>query len=127
MSDQMKLDLKAIRNSAGPYAAEAIQFVRDGLAHTARKIHGENPGPGQDRHVNGPQLCLGLRDYAVGRYGLLARTVLHRWGITRTEDFGRIVFALIEAGILRRSDDDSAEDFRSVFEFDEAFANPLAV
>ena len=127
MSDQMKLDLKAIRNSAGPYAAEAIQFVRDGLAHTARTIHGDKPGAGQDRHVNGQQLCLGLRDYAVHRYGLLARTVLQRWGISRTEDFGRIVFALIEAGILRRSDDDSAEDFRGVFEFDEAFATPQLV
>jgi uncharacterized repeat protein (TIGR04138 family) len=122
MAEQIKLDWKSIRQSAGPYAQEALQFVRDGLAHAVKMIHGEQGMGGGDRHVNGQQLCLGLRDYALTRYGLLARTVLARWGVTRTEDFGRIVFAMIEAGLLRRSDDDSAEDFRGVYDFDEAFA-----
>ena len=122
MAEQIKLDWKSIRQSAGPYAQEALQFVRDGLAHAVKMIHGDQASGGGDRHVNGQQLCLGLRDYAITRYGLLARTVLARWGVTRTEDFGRIVFAMIEAGLLRRSDDDSAEDFRGVYDFDEAFA-----
>jgi len=128
MAEQIKLDWKSIRQSAGPYAQEALQFVRDGLAHAVKMIHGEQAaaggvsGAGTDRHVNGQQLCLGLRDYAITRYGLLARTVLARWGVTRTEDFGRIVFAMIEAGLLRRSDDDSLDDFRGVYDFDEAFA-----
>lgn len=127
MAEQIKLDWKSIRQSAGPYAQEALQFVRDGLAHAVKMIHGGDQAAlggtsGTDRHVNGQQLCLGLRDYALTRYGLLARTVLARWGVTRTEDFGRIVFAMIEAGLLRRSDDDSLEDFRAVYDFDEAFA-----
>ena len=120
MADQIKLDWKSIRKSAGPYPQEAFQFVRDGLAHAVKMIFGDQPS--NERHVSGQQLCLGLRDYAVVRYGLLARTVLARWGIRTTDDFGRIVFAMIEAGLLRRSDEDSIEDFRSVFEFDEAFA-----
>jgi uncharacterized repeat protein (TIGR04138 family) len=122
MAEQLKLDWKSIRQNAGPYAQEALQFVRDGLAHAVKMTHGDQAVAGGDRHVNGQQLCLGLRDYALTRYGLLARTVLARWGVTRTEDFGRIVFAMIEAGLLRRSDDDTLEDFRGVFEFDEAFA-----
>jgi uncharacterized repeat protein (TIGR04138 family) len=129
MAEQLKLDWKSIRQNAGPYAQEALQFVRDGLAHAVKMIHGEQglggaggAGAPGDRHVNGQQLCLGLRDYALTRYGLLARTVLARWGVTRTEDFGRIVFAMIEAGLLRRSDDDTLDDFRGVFDFDEAFA-----
>jgi uncharacterized repeat protein (TIGR04138 family) len=121
MADQIKLDWKSIRKNAGPYPQEAFQFVRDGLAHAVKMSCGDQP-PTNDRHVSGQQLCLGLRDYAVVRYGLLARTVLARWGICKTEDFGRIVFAMIDAGLLRRSDDDTIEDFRSVFEFDEAFA-----
>jgi uncharacterized repeat protein (TIGR04138 family) len=122
MADQIKLDWKSIRKNAGPYPQEAFQFVRDGLAHAVKMTFGDGGGSGNDRHVSGQQLCLGLRDYAVVRYGLLARTVLSRWGICKTEDFGRIVFAMIDAGLLRRSDEDTLEDFRHVFEFDEAFA-----
>lgn len=122
MADQIKLDWKSIRKNAGPYPQEAFQFVRDGLGHAVKLIYGDQQEAGQDRHVNGQQLCLGLRDYAIVRYGMLARTVLSRWGITVTEDFGRIVFAMIDAGLLRRSEDDSLEDFRAVYDFDEAFS-----
>lgn len=136
VSDQTKLDWKQIRAKAGPYPQEAFQFVRDGLAHTVRMIHGEGAG-GDDieiaaaavvaaggrgeRHVSGQQLCLGLRNYALTKYGMLARTVLCRWSIRKTDDFGRIVFAMIDAGLMRKSDEDSLDDFRGIYEFDEAF------
>jgi len=114
-----------IRAKAGPYPPAAYRFVQQGLAHTVEMIHGAEAlrGPSEDesRHVSGQQLCLGLRDYAVERYGRMARLVLGRWGIRRTEDFGRIVFAMVEAGLMRTTDDDTLEDFRGVFEFDEAF------
>lgn len=125
MSDQMQLDWAAIRAKAGPFPQEAFQFVRDGLQHTVKFVHGEDEADGQpaprERHVSGQQLCLGLRDFAVRQYGMLARTVLSRWGIHRTEDFGRIVFAMIDGGLMRRSDQDTIEDFRAVYDFDEAF------
>ena len=70
------------------------------------------------------QLCLGLKDHAVRQYGLLARTVLERWGIRATGDFGKIVFAMIDAGLMKKTDDDSLEDFCGVYDFDEAFATP---
>jgi uncharacterized repeat protein (TIGR04138 family) len=117
---QINLDWKTIRQNAGPYAQEAFQFVRDGLAHTVATIHGE--ARSAERHVCGPELCAGLKDYAIERYGLLARTVLSRWGINRTDDFGRIVFAMIDAGLMRKSEQDSFNDFRDVFDFEEAFA-----
>jgi uncharacterized repeat protein (TIGR04138 family) len=47
--------------------------------------------------------------------------VLERWGIHKTDDFGRIVFAMIDANLMRKSDEDAFEDFQRVFEFDEAF------
>ncbi|MFN0134334.1 MAG: Minf_1886 family protein [Phycisphaerales bacterium] len=125
---EIKVDWKKMREAAGPYPPEAFQFVREGLAHTVGMIHGEGipetpTGPASgEHHVSGKQLCNGLRDYALGRYGMLARTVLARWGIRRTEDFGRIVFGMIEVGIMRRSAEDSFDDFRGVFDFDEAFA-----
>ena len=119
---QVHLDWKTIRERAGAYPQEAFRFVRDGLAHTVKMIYGENGEGSADRHVDGRQLCLGLRDYAVKQYGLLAPTVLSRWGIRRTDDFGRIVFAMIDAGLMRKADEDSLEHFHAVYDFEEAFS-----
>ena len=74
-----------------------------------------------DHHVTGQQLCIGLRDFAISRFGLLAQVVLQHWGINRTEDFGAIVFRMVELELLRTCPQDSESDFRSVFQFDEAF------
>ena len=84
-------EVKKVCELSGGFSPEACNFVREGLAHTVRMIHGDAaasaaPAPGDDsRHVNGQQLCLGLKDYAIKRYGLLARTVLGRWGIQRRQ------------------------------------------
>lgn len=105
-----------------PYPVEAFNFVREGLSFTAERVHGHPEELSElDRHVSGQQLCLGLRDFAIERYGLLARSVFDHWNVHRTDDFGRIVFALVESGVLSKTDEDSLEDFRSVFDFDEAF------
>lgn len=129
MPEQASIDWKKIRDKAGPYPLEAFAFVRDGLAHTVKMIHGEGGSgggglslSGPERHVSGQQLCIGLRDFAIRRYGMLARTVLARWSIRKTDDFGRIVYAMIDAGLMRKSDDDSFADFQGVYEFDEAFS-----
>lgn len=123
MAGNFKLDWKKMIERSGGFPPEAFQFVREGLAHTMKSLHGElSEDPSDERrHVSGQQLCLGLRDYAIERYGLLARTVLMHWGIRRTDDFGKIVFAMIEAGVMRKTEEDSIEDFRGVFDFAEAF------
>lgn len=125
MKDQLlDPDWNAIRERAELFPDEAFEFVRHGLAHTARMLYGDSPAEEADeknRHVSGRQLCEGLRDLAVCRYGLLARTVLARWGIRRTGDFGVIVYSLIDSGEMRASPDDSLDDFRDVYSFDEAF------
>lgn len=125
MSEQSYIDWDAIRQNTGPYPQQAYHFVREGLAHTVRMVHGEGlpagESAGEHRHVSGQQLCLGLRDFAIRQYGFLARTVLERWHIHRTDDFGRMVFAMIDAGLMRKSDRDALEDFVGVFDFDEAF------
>lgn len=78
-----------------------------------------------DRHITGTQLCWGLRDYALQRWGLMARTVLENWNIRSTDDFGRIVFGFIDMDLMRKKDDDRLEDFHDVYKFDEAFNIPL--
>jgi len=74
------------------------------------------------RHVSGRQLCEGLRDFAIQEYGLLARTVLRRWRVYRTADFGCIVFAMVDAGMMQKTDEDTADDFADVYLFSDAFA-----
>lgn len=73
-----------------------------------------------DRHVNGRELCWGLRDYAAKRWGMMARVVLESWNVRCTKDFGRIVFGFIDLDMMRRQSDDSLEDFNEVYNFTEA-------
>lgn len=111
------------------YPPAAYVFVQEGLRQTSERVYAiddDLEGDGS-RHVTGQELCVGLRDYAVNEFGPLARTVLHDWGIRQTRDFGKIVFTMIEAGLLRKTDEDSIDDFVDVFNFDEAFPSPMAV
>lgn len=105
----------------GAYPPEAYEFVQQGLSYTVAQIHGKVAKPRACRHVNGQQLCEGIRQYAINQYGLMATTVLNLWNITSTLDFGRIVFALIEAGQMQKTNEDTLEDFRNVFDFKAAF------
>ena len=122
--DQVQtLDWNKMAQSTGPYPEEAFHFVRDGLSYTVFRVH-EDPGALEEeaRHISGQQLCLGLRDFAIEQYGLLAPVVLQQWHIRRTDDFGRIVFAMINAGLMSKKPEDSLEDFRGVYDFTEAFS-----
>ncbi len=109
--------------AVGLYPVEAYLFVQHGLGQTVGAVHGDRADdPDRDPddesfHISGRQLCEGLRAYAQERWGLMARTVLARWGVTSTLDLGRIVFAMIEHDLLKKTDRDSLEDFRGVFDF----------
>jgi len=115
-----------------PYPRAALQFVQEGLSYTASRIHQRTDFDMAmmdeiDRHISGQQLCIGLRDFAIECYGMLAPAVLNHWNIRRTEDFGRIVFQLVDEGVLTKTDEDSLDDFRSVYDFDEVFADDQLV
>src|SRR6266516_1174139 len=101
--------LEQIVEEVGLYPIEAYEFIHSGLAYTVQKIHGELKDPKtlkkeeqKSYHVTGRHLSEGLREFALLRWGMLARTVLKRWNITRTEDFGRIVSALVETGHMSK-------------------------
>jgi uncharacterized repeat protein (TIGR04138 family) len=119
--------LEEIVDEVGVYAADAFRFVQEGLSFAVQRVHGERSDPDASRHISGPQLCEGLRDYALGRWGLLAGTVLRRWGILSTMDFGRIVFVLIENNMLQKTDEDTLEDFRNVYDFRTAFESKYRI
>ena len=129
MTPEIAVFWDSIRPIAGRYPPAAFSFVLEGLRHTVRSVRAgeaaEVGAEGESRHISGQELCLGLRDFAIDQYGLLARAVLVSYGISRTEDFGRIVFILVEAGLMRKTEEDHIEDFEHVFDFDEAFTSPL--
>lgn len=79
-----------------------------------------------NRHISGRELCWGLRDLALQRWGMLARTVLESWNVKSTQDFGRIVFGFIDMEMMRKQPDDRLEDFDDVFTFREAFDQALS-
>ena len=72
-------------------------------------------------HVTGQELLDGIRWLAKREFGPMAKTVFESWGVSKTGDFGDIVFSLVEEGILGKNDRDSKEDFKDVYDFDDAF------
>jgi uncharacterized repeat protein (TIGR04138 family) len=113
--------VQQVVEDVGLYPPEAYAFIQKGLNHTVEKLHGKLKDPKASRHVTGHDLCEGLREVALAEWGRLARTVLRRWNITSTLDFGRMVFAMVDAGLMQKTDDDSLEDFRNVYDFRAAF------
>jgi uncharacterized repeat protein (TIGR04138 family) len=103
------------------YPIAAYEFVHQRLAYTVNRVYGTPKNPRVSRHVTGQQLCHGLRELATKQWGFLARTVLHRWNINTTFDFGQIVFSLTRQKVMSTTPQDSIEDFRDVFDFAKAF------
>lgn len=112
--------LEEIADRVGVYSVEAFYFVRQGLNFTAKQIHGTIQTDDK-HHVSGQQLAEGLRDLALHQWGLMARVVLERWGIHSSLDMGRIVYAMIEHGVMAKTDEDNLDDFKGVFDFNTAF------
>src|SRR5664280_375085 len=106
----------------GHYDREAYYFVREGLDFTIKMLKKDSRGA--KRHVSGHELLDGLRRFALDEFGPMAKTVLTHWGVKRCEDFGEIVFRMVDKGILGKTEHDTPEDFKSGYDFDEAFVKP---
>ena len=96
------------------YKIDAYNFVLQALNYTVSKLK-------KSRHLTGRELLEGIRQYVKEQFGPMARTVLEHWGINFTEDFGNIVFNLVDAKILSKTEEDSIEDFKDGYDFKEAF------
>jgi len=111
--------VEEICNQDKRYKPDAYEFVLQGLNFTQNKLK-------RKTHVSGAELACGLRDYAINQYGALASSVLAYWGIKQTQDFGNIVFSMIEKKLFAKAQEDSLADFNAVYDFKSAFANVLA-
>ena len=95
--------------------------VREFLDHALRISQKKFAKSGDDAHISPQQLLDGIRELALKEFGMMSIPVFRHWGINSTEDFGRIVWDLIERGEMRRTDRDQLSDFSGVFDFDGAF------
>jgi uncharacterized repeat protein (TIGR04138 family) len=114
------------------YAYEAYEFIFAALEHTQKLLGRVRPEPTRDnepvaQHVAGAELVRGACDLATNEYGRMARVVFHMWGIDATDDFGAIVFNLIDANLLTKTDSDSRDDFRALFDLDDTLKNGFEI
>jgi uncharacterized repeat protein (TIGR04138 family) len=126
-SEKQEKSVQQVIEDVGLYPPEAYAFIQQGLSFTVQKMHGKLKDPKASHHVTGQDLCEGLRDLALAQWGRLARTVLRRWNITSTLDFGRMVFALVDAGLMQKTEEDSVDDFRNVYDFRTAFESEYQI
>ncbi len=122
--DQNKFDaaLDEIVSNEPRYDRAAYNFLREALDFTLKE---RKKATGESGHVSGQQLLEGIRRFALKQYGPMVPSVFEYWGIKNTEDFGHMVFALVEAEIFGKTERDSIDDFRGVYEFHEAFVAPF--
>lgn len=108
----------------------AYQFVFQALQHTQGKLDrfaSSAEEEEENAHISGKELLLGIQEYALEQFGLLTTTVFKVWGIHSTDDFGRMVFELIERGEMRKTENDELEDFFCVYDFQQVFDNEYVI
>ena len=101
----------------------AYFFLKDALDFTLKRIAESNGG--RARHVSGPELLAGCRDYALEQFGPMASTLMNEWSIRKCQDLGDMVFHLIEEQVFGKQESDKKEDFSEVFDFQASLIVPF--
>jgi len=105
------------------YAKAAYFFTHRAVRHTAEVI-GKREKSGK-RQISGQELLEGIRQFAIDQFGPLAHTVFLNWNLTKSRDFGEIVFHLAQRGVLSVTEKDRIEDFDDFYQFSEVFSKPF--
>lgn len=105
---EIKAKIEAILRREPRFAEEAYAFVASAVSFTVERLPSH-------RHVSALELLGGVHDYAREEFGVLAWEVLHEWGIQGASDVGRIVYLLIDSGLLSASKEDAPDDFNIDF------------
>ena len=114
MHRDFELALEEICFKDPRYHYDAYVFVMEALSYTQKKFR-------IAKHVSGDELLTGLRELLLEKFGPLAMTVLNHWGVKNTEDFGHMVFNLVDNNVLSKTDEDKLDSFREAFDFAEVF------
>ena len=121
------------------YHREAYLFVREALDYTQKCMSkapkgesrqgagggGEEASDNRARHVSGQELLNGIRGFALEQFGPMALMLFQEWGLKGCEDVGEIVFNMVENNLMAKTKNDSREDYRGGYDFEEAFRKPF--
>ena len=120
MSGEFLQEIEDLAERDGRYNRDAYLFVYDALQYTVEKL-GRTNLPKEKRHITGRDLVFGISEYSAEQFGPLTCSVFSHWGIMQTRDFGEIVFNLVEANLMSKTEDDQIDDFVDVYDFAEEF------
>ena len=109
------------------YQLHAYQFVRDSLAYAQEVLPNDESEAEIEPHLTGQELCEAIRLFAIDQFGYMSKTVLNNWGIQGTNDFGEIVYNLIDIGMMKKSETDERELFSDVYSFEKAFVEDFQI
>ncbi len=104
------------------YSMQSYQFIFEALDYTASKLGKKyNSSLEDERHVTGQELSEGIKQFALAKFGFMALIVFEQWGVANSRDFGEIVFNLVESGLMGKTNTDSIDDFKDIYDFHEEF------
>lgn len=121
---------EAALHAAG-FRLESVLFLQSAF----QSLCDSPPAPGQEdravagrpgaHHITAAELCASLPSHAATLAGrkALAASLLSSLGLHRGEDVGRLVFTMIDFGLVQRRPDDSHDDFRGLVLLDGSSAD----
>lgn len=131
--EQIRDRIGYIAANDGRYDPSAFYYVNDVVAAAVKWLKAGEMKPkdvsssrgedGVNFHISGFELLEAFRRLSRERWGCLARDVLERWGISRTEDVGEIVFLMVEDEKLewKRRESDTKDEFKNGYDFHDVF------
>lgn len=114
MSEEFYYIVSQIIQEDPRYHSDAYEFVMEALNFTQKKFK-------RAKHVSGQELLEGIKGLMIHKFGPMAIAVLNYWGISKTDDFGNIVFNLEQYKIIARDSEDQYETFKDGYDFKEVF------
>ncbi len=114
MSERLERSIEELARQDKRYPPGAYMLVFEGLESALTKLPAR-------RHVTPRELVEGVRDAALGQWGLMARAVLESWNIRTTGEIGDLVFNLIEKKLLVAGAEDNRAQFEDLFDFADGF------
>lgn len=120
LATDIQTDLICLLGKRPCYPKAAYEFVLMALSRATNEKQ-QRLNQTEFEEVTAAELLITLRDLALESFGSKALSQLLKWNIRRTEDFGELVFNLVEIGWVGKTATDRKEDFANGYDFREAF------
>ncbi len=114
MDEEFYSIISTICTQDSRYYPEAYGFVMEALSFSQKKFR-------KSKHISGEELLTGIKALLLKKFGPMTLPVLKHWGIKATDDFGNIVYNLVENKVLAKDTQDHYDSFKNVYDFEEVF------